>query len=76
MSTINILRNVVVDKDKIASLIKESKDSDLRELLDIKDSQIRHLRTGKRRPSANGLLRLLMMFEVPPSDLATVETRD
>lgn len=73
MSNISILQNVVVDKEKIAQLIKDTKSSDLKQLLDIKDSQVANLRKGERRPSANGLLRLMMMYGISPDDLATVE---
>ncbi len=74
MTNINILQNVVVDKSKIAALIKETKSDDLKELLNIKDSQLANLRKGNRRPSANGLLRLMIMYDIAPGDIATVES--
>lgn len=73
MNNINVLQNVVVDTDKISALVKKTTPSDLKQLLDIKDSQVSNLRKGSRRPSANGLLRLMMLHNVNPSDLATIE---
>ena len=76
MSNINILQNVVVDKHKIADLVRDMPKDDLKRLLGIKDSQVANLRNGDRRPSANGLLRLLMMHNIDPADLAGVEVNE
>ncbi len=64
-----------MDKEKVANLIKDTKNSDLKQLLDVKDSQVAHLRKGERRPSANGLLRLMIMYGVSPDEIATVDTQ-
>lgn len=73
MSNINILQNVVVNRARIAELVKESKGSEIKQLLGIKDSQLSNLRRGDRNPSTDGLLRLMMMYDLTAEDLATVE---
>lgn len=73
MKNISILRNVVVDRQKLATLCKGIDHEELAELLDVKTSQVANLRRGERRPSANGLLRLMMMYGIKPEDIAGVE---
>lgn len=70
---INILQKIVLDKDKLAELVKGTDSKDLKELLGVKDGQISHLRQGRRRPDADGLLRLMMLYNLTPEDLATVK---
>lgn len=72
MNSINLLQNVVVDKTKIAELVKSTNSKDLKQLLGIKDSQASNIRRGERKPSADGLLRLLMAYNIKPEELATV----
>lgn len=73
MSNINILQNVVVDKQKIAELIKDADNREIKQLLGIKDSQLHNLKRGERGPSSDGLLRLMMRYQVSADDLATVK---
>ena len=75
MNNINILQNVVVNRDRIAELVKESSGSEIKQLLGIKDSQLSNLRRGDRSPSTDGLLRLMMMYNLTPEDLATVSSK-
>lgn len=72
MNNVNILQNVVIDRCKIATIIKDTKSSDLKKLLNIKNSQVTNLRRGDRGLSANGLLRLMIMYDIKPDDLAII----
>ncbi len=73
MKYIDQLQYVVIDKDKIAELVKSVNVNVVKELMGIKDGQVSHLRSGTRNPSANGLLRLMLFHNVSAEDIATVK---
>jgi len=73
MKNIEKLQNVVVDREKVAALIKNSTANEVKQLIGVQDSQISNLRHGTRGPSANGLLRLMMYYGLQPKDLAKIE---
>jgi hypothetical protein len=71
MTNINILQNVVVDKTKIADLVKDLSRDEMKQLLGVKNSQAANIRRGEKAPSTNGLLRLMILRGVSAEDLAT-----
>jgi hypothetical protein len=73
MKDLNKLQNVRLDKGKLAGLIRETDRGTIKEVLQVKDSQLAYLRSGDRGPSVDGLLRLMMMYGLKPSDLVTLE---
>lgn len=72
MNNINILRNMVVDRDKVADLVRNSDVDDLAKLLGVKRSQAYYVRRGERPPTIDGLLRLMMLHGLKPDDIATL----
>jgi hypothetical protein len=72
MKDITQLQNVVLDKGKLATLVKTTEKDYLKQLLQIGDSQISNLRRGEKGPSADNLLRLMMLYGVKAEDIVTV----
>lgn len=70
---INILQNVVVDRAKLADLLRGVDINDLSRLLGVKNSQAYYVRRGERPPNVDGLLRLMMLHKLQPEDLAALE---
>lgn len=73
MKDISQLQNVVLDQDKLGALVRQTERDYLKQLLSVGDSQVANLRRGERKPSADGLLRLMMLYGVKPEDIATVK---
>lgn len=71
MTNINILQHVVVDKGKVADLVKDLSKDEMKQLLGIQNSQIANIRRGEKGPSTNGLLRLMILRGVTAEDIAT-----
>lgn len=69
---INNLQNTVLDQEKLASLTKQTSKDYLKQLLTIKDSQVANLQSGKRGPSTNGLLRLMLLYGLEARDIVTI----
>lgn len=70
MNDIDNLQNIVLDQTKLGALVRETSTNDLKQLLTIKDGQVSHLRRGARKPSADGLLRLMLLYKLSPADIA------
>ena len=70
MKDISKLQNVELDRDKLGSLLQTTPNKELKRLLQVGDSQVSFLRRGERGPSADGLLKLMMLYGLKPQDLA------
>jgi hypothetical protein len=70
---INVLQNIVVDRGKVKSLVGSKSISELEELFNVKQSQAYYLKRGDRMPTIDGLLRLMMLHNLTPGDLAALE---
>lgn len=70
---INILQNVIVDRAKLADLVKGADVDELSQLLGVKRSQAYYVRRGERPPTIDGLLRLMMFHKLQPEDIAALE---
>jgi len=70
---INNLQNTVLDREKLAGWAKQTSKDYLKQLLTIKDSQLANLQNGKKGPSTNGLLRLMLLYGLEAKDIVTLE---
>lgn len=71
MKDITQLQNIVLDRGKLGALVKQTEKDYLKQLLSIGDSQVSNLRRGDRKPSADGLLRLMMLYGLKAEDIVT-----
>lgn len=69
---ISNLQNTVLDQAKLSELVKTTNNDYIKQLLDIKDAQLAYLKNGKRGPSTNGLLRLMLLYGLEAKDIVTV----
>lgn len=70
---INNLQNAVLDQEKLAERLRTTSKDYLKQLLAIKDGQVAHLQKAARKPSANGLLRLMLLYGLEAKDIVKVE---
>jgi hypothetical protein len=70
---IDILQNIVVDRNKLHDLVKDSDVNELSRLLGVKNGQAYYVRRGERPPTIDGLLRLMMLHNLQPGDLAALQ---
>jgi plasmid maintenance system antidote protein VapI len=73
MNNINILKNLVVDREKVNEMVGQLTVEELSELLKVQKSQAYYVRNGQRMPTVHGLVRLMMYYNLQPSDLVALE---
>lgn len=76
MNDISNLHNLVLNGKKIRELRENAalERADVGKRIGVGSSQIANIEQGIRKPSANGLLRLMLLYGVKPEDLTMVET--
>ena len=72
MKDISTLQTAKLDQDKLGGLVSNTNEDYLKQLLGVGSSQIRSIRKGQRRPSADRLLRLMMLYDLKPADIITL----
>jgi hypothetical protein len=70
---ISKLPNVVLDRKKLAELINQTSPEYVGQLLAVKTSQVYNLRRGVRTPTVDGLLRLMMLYNLKPEEITTIK---
>lgn len=73
MNNINDLQNVIIDHEKLRDLRGSVHRDIIGEKIGVGASQIANIEQGIRKPSANGLLRLMMLYGIKPEDIATIK---
>jgi hypothetical protein len=69
---INLLQNIIIDKDKVRELVKDRPVEEIERLFGYNKSQAYNVKNGLRLPSRDGILRLMMLHGLSAEDLATV----
>lgn len=73
MKDIAQLKNVKLDRDKLAALVRTTEKGYLKQLLQIRESQAANIRRGEKGPSTDGLLRLMLLYGLKAEDISIVE---
>lgn len=73
MKDIAQLKNVKLDRDKLAALVRTTEKGYLKQLLQIRESQAANIRRGEKGPSTDGLLRLMLLYGLKAEDISVVE---
>lgn len=67
------LNNIVLDPKKLKPLRGTVSREHIGRQIGVGGSQIANYENGERKPSADKLLRLMMLYGVKPDDISTVE---
>lgn len=73
MKDITQLQKVTLDKVKLKSLRGSVSRAAVGQQIGVGSSQVANYENGERKPSADKLLRLMMLYNVKPDEIATVE---
>lgn len=71
MKDIPNLKNIVVDTSKFKDLRGDASRAEIGQKIGVTGNQIANIEAGYRKPSANGLLRLMVLYGLKPQDVAT-----
>lgn len=70
MQDIDNLTNIVVDTTKFKDLRGGLSRAEIGRKIGVTGNQIANIEAGYRKPSADGLLRLMVLYRLKPQDLA------
>jgi transcriptional regulator with XRE-family HTH domain len=63
-------QNIKIDHNKLRDLRGERSQADIGEAIGVSGGQISNIENGAKKPSAEGLLRLMLLYNVCPKDIA------